>query len=101
MARTFAQLPGYEIITRIGRGAGAVIYEGRKAGTRELLAIKHVVRHGPEDDRFVQQAENEYEVAHRFDHPALRKCLEIVRVRRWLKLAELYLVMEHVDGVRL
>lgn len=101
MGRTFAQLPGYEVLARIGRGAGAVIYEGRRPPSRERLAIKHVVRHGPQDDRFVEQAENEHEVTRRFDHPALRKSLEIVHVRRWLKLTELYLILEYVDGVRL
>lgn len=101
MARTFAQLPGYDVLARIGRGAGAVIYSGRERATRREVTIKHVVRHGPDDDRFLEQAETEYEVATKMDHPALRKCYDIVRVRRWLKTAELYLVMEWVDGVRL
>ena len=70
-------------------------------GSRELVAVKHVVRHGPEDDRYIQQAETEYEVGSKVDHPALRRCLDIVRVRRWLKISELYVVMEHIDGVRL
>ncbi|MBI5866471.1 MAG: serine/threonine protein kinase [Planctomycetes bacterium] len=101
MARTFAQLPGYDIQARIGRGAGAVIYSAREYLTRREVSIKHVVRHGPEDDRFLEQAEIEYDVATKLDHPALRKCFDIVRIRRWLKTAELYLVMEWVDGVRL
>lgn len=101
MARTFAQLPGYDVLARIGRGAGAVIYSGRERSTRREVTIKHVVRHGPEDDRFLEQAETEYEVATKMDHPALRKCYDVVRVRRWLKTAELYLVMEFVEGVRL
>ncbi len=101
MPRTFAQLPGYEIIGRIGKGAGAVIYEARELGSRRSVAIKHVVRHGPEDDRFIGQAENEYHVAHELDHPYLRRCLDIVRSRRWLKTRELFLIMELVKGERL
>ncbi|MBU0617243.1 MAG: serine/threonine protein kinase [Planctomycetes bacterium] len=101
MPRTFAQLPGYEIVSRIGRGAGAVIYEARERSSRRRVAVKHVVRRGPQDDRFVGQAETEYKVAHELDHPYLRRCHDIVRVRRWLKTHELFLIMELVDGQRL
>ncbi len=101
MPRTFAQLPGYEVVKRIGRGAGAVIYEARESATRRTFAIKHVVRHGPKDDRFIEQAEIEYQVAHELDHPYLRKCFDVFRVRRWLKTRELFLIMELVDGQRL
>lgn len=101
MLRSFAQLPAYDVTARIGKGAGAVIYEGRRRGSREAVAIKHVVRHGPDDDRFIEQAETEYAVGQKVDHPALRRIFEIVRVRRWLKIAELFLVMELVDGKRL
>jgi serine/threonine protein kinase len=101
MPRTLAQLPGYEIIGRIGKGAGAVIYEARESASRQRVAIKHVVRHGSQDDRFVEQAENEYKVAHQLDHPYLRKCMDIIRSRRWLKTRELFLIMEFVEGERL
>jgi len=101
MPRSFAQLPGYEIVSRIGRGAGAIIYEARERASRRRVAIKHVVRRGPQDDRFIEQAETEYRVAHALDHPYLRRCLDIHRVRRWLKTRELFLVMELIDGQRL
>jgi len=101
MPRSFAQLAGYEIVGRLGRGAGAVIYEARQRDTGLPVAIKHVVRRGPKDERFIDQAETEYRVAHGLDHPYLRKCLEIVRLRRWLKVRELFLIMELVHGERL
>jgi serine/threonine-protein kinase len=100
MAKTFAQLPGFTIGTRIGKGAAAVIYRATDRAGRPV-ALKHVVRRGPEDDRFIIQAENEFEVARRFDHPMLRQCYEIVRIRRWLKMSELFLTMELVEGERL
>ncbi|MCA9244676.1 MAG: serine/threonine protein kinase [Phycisphaerales bacterium] len=99
--RAFANLPGYDIRTRIGRGAGAVIYEGIERATRRQVAIKHTVRKGPQDDRFLEQCSNEYEVGRKFDHPMLRKVYVLKAVRKWLKVRELFLVMEYVDGVRL
>lgn len=96
--RRFVNLPKYDILRRIGRGAGAMIYEARERSTRRSIAVKHVVRKGPEQDRFVAQAETEYSIGHALDHPSLRKFYEIVRVRRWLKTTELFLLMEYVDG---
>ncbi|MEW6251485.1 MAG: serine/threonine-protein kinase [Planctomycetota bacterium] len=99
--RSIPVLPGYEVVGRIGRGAGAVISLARDEARNRYVAIKHVIRRRPEDDRFIAQAETEYEVAHRLDHPCLRKCYDLVRMRRWLKTRELLLVMEYVDGERL
>lgn len=95
------RLANYELLTRLGRGAGATISLARERRTRQLVAIKHVVRHAPDDDRFIVQAETEYRVAQRVDHPYLRKCYDLVRNRRWLKTRELFLIMEYVDGQRL
>lgn len=98
MGRSFASLPEYDVLGRIGRGAGAVIYEARQRTSRQLVAVKHVVRHGPADDRFIEQAETEFAVAQNEMHPALRRCIDVVRVRRWLKIRELFLIMEFAEG---
>ncbi len=100
-SRTIPVLPGYEVISRIGRGAGAVISLALERISGRQVAIKHVVRNAPDDDRFIEQAEAEYEVARELDHPYLRRCLDIVRVRKWLKTRELFLIMEYVEGERL
>ena len=81
------QISSYELGSRIGRGAGATISLAYERTTRQPVAIKHVVRHTPDDERFIIQAENEYNVARRMDHPFLRKCYDLIRVRRWLKTA--------------
>jgi serine/threonine-protein kinase len=99
--RAIPILPGYEVISRLGRGAGAVISLARDSVRGRNVAVKHIVRRGPEDDRFFAQAENEYEVARQLDHPHLRRCFDLIRVRRWLRTRELVLVMEYVDGERL
>jgi eukaryotic-like serine/threonine-protein kinase len=99
--RSIPILPGYEVVSRIGRGAGAVISLAWDSVNSRQVAVKHVVRQGPEDDRFITQAENEYEVARGLEHPFLRRVYDMVRIRRWLKTRELLLVMEYVDGERL
>lgn len=96
--RTFAQLPAYEFIERLGKGAHAVIYLASERANRRKVAIKHIVRRNAEDDRFLEQAETEFEVANQLEHPYLRRCFELVRVRKWLRTSELFLIMEYVDG---
>ena len=101
MAKTFAQLPGYHVGVRLGKGAGAVIYSAVERSSRRKVAVKHVVRHGPAEDRFIAQAETEYEIARQLKHRYLRQYFDLVRVRRWLKTSELFLIMELVEGERL
>ncbi|MBU0640511.1 MAG: serine/threonine protein kinase [Planctomycetes bacterium] len=86
------------MLNRIGRGAGSTISLAIERSSRKRVVIKHVVREGPDDDRFLVQAENEYEVSHALDHPYLRRCYDLVRIRKWLKTRQLFLVMEYVDG---
>lgn len=101
MPRTFVQLPGYDIGPRLGKGAGAVIYSAIERASRRKVAVKHVVRHGPQEDRYITQVETEFDVGRRLEHPNLRRCYDLVRVRRWMKTAELFLVMELIEGDRL
>jgi len=95
--RPIPQLEGYHLVRPIGRGAGAVISLAQRRDGQQV-AIKHVVRREPEDEKYIAQAENEFAVARQFEHPYLRRCYELVRVRKWMKTRELYLIMEYVDG---
>jgi len=94
-------LPGYRIGRGIGTGARSRIYLAVDARTGQRFAVKRVPRHGPDDDRFLEQAQTEFDVAGKVDHPVLRRCYDLVRIRKFLQTKELYLVMEYVPGVGL
>ena len=96
-----AQLPGYELGDLIGTGAGAKIYSAVESKTGKIFAVKHVVRRTADDDRFVEQAVNEFNVSHQLDHPSLRHSYKLHRVRQMLTTRELYLVMDYVEGLPL
>jgi serine/threonine-protein kinase len=96
--RTNPDLPGYRILKHLGTGAHAVIHLGVQVESGEKVAIKRIVRRGPDDDKFLVQAENEFAIAGSLNHPALRRCLDLIRVRKWLKTRALYLVMEYAEG---
>ena len=92
---------GYRIMSEIGRGAASVIYLVQDPKTKQIWALKHVVKNNPKEQRFLDQTEMEYKIASQLDHKSIRKIPRIIKKGSLLKTNELYLVMELVDGVSL
>src|SRR5687768_4961248 len=89
----------YEVLEKLGEGARSVIYAVSDPKTRQVFALKLVVRAEPKDIRFVEQVETEYEISRQFTHPNLRRSIELKIVKTMLlKVSEAFLVMELVDG---
>ena len=97
VARTL-ELPGYQVMQYLGSGANSTIWSVRDARTGDLYALKRVVKSVPEDQRFFDQALNEFDTAAQLDHPAIRKCHRIRRIRRWMRTRELIMIMEFCPG---
>jgi serine/threonine-protein kinase len=86
-------------LERLGEGARSTIYAVSDPVTKQVYALKHVVRAEPKDLRFIEQMQAEYDVSRQFNHPNLRRSFELKIVKTMLvKIAEAYLVMELVDG---
>lgn len=94
------QVEGFRVIAELGRGAASIIYLVHDLKTKHVWALKHVVKEGPKDQRFLDQAEQEYSVASKLNHPKVRKIEKMIRKKEGLLsgVSELYMVMEHVDG---
>jgi len=89
----------YEIIDRLGEGAGSTIYSVRDLGTGRIYALKHVLRKKEKDIRFIEQMETEYEVSKQFTHPNLRRSYDLkINKTILLRKTEAFLVMELFDG---
>jgi eukaryotic-like serine/threonine-protein kinase len=93
---------GYEVLDFLGQGAGSRIFLVSHADTRQIYALKHVMRTTDRDERFVEQLEAEYEVGRLVNHPYLRRSID-VKVNRTLlrKTIDACLIMELVDGTPL
>ena len=99
VAQTRLQVPGCQVMEFLGSGARSTIWRIRDRRTEAFYALKRVVRHSHDDDRFVHQALTEFRVASHFDHPAIRKYFRVRRVRSWLlQLVELQIFMEWCEG---
>ena len=93
------KLLGYDVLERLGEGAGSTIYRVRDPQTGRELALKHVVRSDQKDIRFVEQMETEFEISRQFTHPNLRRSYELkIQKTMLVKTAEAFLLMELVDG---
>jgi serine/threonine-protein kinase len=95
------ELPGYTVVSTLGRGAKTSILEVADLKTGEIWALKRVIKRSSEDNRFLEQVENEHRISSQVDHPALRKCGELIRVRKWMRVSELLLFMEFINGTTL
>jgi len=96
---TPTSIGGYEIIRLIGEGAGSLIYAASDPNTRQVYAIKHVLRKNEKDVRFVEQLETEFEVGRQVRHPGLRRVYDLkINKNIIFKVTDAILVMELFDG---
>jgi len=99
-AKPGTKLAGYNVLAEIGRGAASVIYLVQEPKTKQVRALKHVQKSSAKDQRFIIQAEREYEIAQKVRHPLIREIERMIKGRqRLLTVNEVFLLMEYVDGV--
>ena len=101
MAKDILDVGGFTILERIGTGARSTIYLATDEEDNTKLALKRVIFERPEDTRVFEQVETEYKVARRIDHPYVRKCYKLKKIRSMFKVKEILLAMEFFDGKNL
>jgi serine/threonine protein kinase len=97
----YPDIPDFEILSCLGFGARSTIYAVVERKTQQIYALKRVVRKSADDDRFLEQAEQEYAICSQFNHPTLRRAHRLIRRRKMIKISELYLLMDMFDGTSL
>ncbi len=101
MAKDILNVGGFTIAKRLGTGARSTIYLATDEQTKTQVALKRVIFEKPEDSRIFEQVETEYKTANRIDHPYIRKCYKLKKIRNLFKVKELLLSMEYFDGLSL
>lgn len=91
-------MPGYSHVCTLGQGARSRIIQVVGVKTGQMYALKRIFRRDAHDERFIEQGENEFAVASKIDHAVIRRCHQIRRLRKWLRIQELQILMEFVDG---
>lgn len=98
MANDILNVGGFNIIKRIGTGARSTIYLATNEQDNTKVALKRVIYERPQDARIFEQVQTEYKMARRIDHPYVRKCYKLKKIRSMLKVKELLLSMELFEG---
>ena len=55
-------IAGYRVLARIGKGAASDLYAVQDRKTKQVWALKHVVKTSEKDQRFLDQIQQEYTV---------------------------------------
>ncbi len=93
-----SDIAGFRILKDLGTGAASRLYLVQDRKTKHIWALKHVRRITDKDQRFLDQTEIEYNVGSKLIHPALRHVEKLIKNRRVIRVTEIFLLMEFVDG---
>lgn len=92
----------FQVITHLGEGAHSSIMQIRRMSDGRQYALKIVKIEDSDDEKYLEQAEHEFEVAQKLDHPNLIKiyCLEKVKAFSIFgsKVKEVRQLIEFVNG---
>src|SRR5262245_33010782 len=91
----------HTVLGSLGKGAHSAILHIRRAADSKQYALKIVKIDGADEEKFVEQAEHEFRVAQKLDHPNLIKiyCLEKKKAFGFFGgVRELKLLIEFVRG---
>ena len=93
----FHQIAGFDVLATLGEGAHSTIYSVRdKKG--QPMVLKRVIKEGPSQQRFIDQALQEHEVASKVDHPRVRKSIKVIKQRNVIRVSEVLVLMEMVKA---
>lgn len=93
----FHQIAGFDVVATLGEGAASKLYRVRDKHGKEFC-LKRVVKNSSAEQRFIDQAVAEYEVAKNLDSPLVRKVHKLIRQRALLRTSEVLVLMELVEG---
>jgi len=98
---TGTEIAGYRILSDVGTGAASRLYLVQDQKTKHVWALKHVKKETDKDQRYLDQTENEYNVGSQLVHPNIRHVERLIKNRRLIRVNEIYMLLEFIDGISL
>lgn len=89
---------GYRVLAKIGTGAASDLFAVQDPKTKQVWALKHVVKRTEKDQRFIEQVETEHSVGAKLNHPNIRATQKLIKNRKMFKVTDVALLMELVDA---
>jgi eukaryotic-like serine/threonine-protein kinase len=91
-------LDRFEVLGELGQGAASRILHIRDCDSYQHFAMKVVIRRTADEQKFLDQAKHEFEVARRLDYPSILKIYDIRVIRKWFREREVRTLLEYVNG---
>lgn len=93
MYRPAQQIPGFQILSKLGQGAMAVVFRAKQLSLDRLVAIKVLPKRLSENQEFVDRFYQEGRAAARLNHPNIVQAFDVGESGGYH-----YFVMEYIDG---
>ena len=93
MYRPAQQIPGFQILCKIGQGAMAVVFKAKQLSLDRIVAIKVLPKRLSENPEFVERFYREGRAAARLNHPYIVQAFDVGESSGYH-----YFVMEYIDG---
>jgi serine/threonine-protein kinase len=91
--RPAQQIPGYQILNKLGAGAMATVYRARQLSLDRIVAVKVLPRRMSEDPEFVERFYREGKAAAKLNHNNIVQAIDVGEAGGFH-----YFVMEYVEG---
>ena len=91
----------YNVLAKLGEGAASMLYAVQNPKTKQVSALKHVIKTDEKSQRFLDQVEQEYAIGSKLDHKTIRKLTKLIRHRKMFKITAVSMIMELVDAMTL
>lgn len=93
MYRPAQQIPGFQIIAKLGQGAMATVYKAKQLSLDRIVAIKVLPKRLSENQEFVDRFYREGRAAARLNHPNIVQAVDVGESGGYH-----FFVMEYVEG---
>jgi eukaryotic-like serine/threonine-protein kinase len=91
-----------KIVNTLGTGANSTILHVRRESDAKEFALKIVPIEEEEDKKYLAQAQHEFQIAQRFNHPNLIKIFALETESDWrFRVKKVKMLIEFVDGTTL
>jgi serine/threonine protein kinase len=87
------QIPGYQVISKIGKGSMGVVYKARQMSVDRVVAIKILLDSLAQNREFIKRFEREAKIAARLAHNNIVNAIDAGEVD-----GHYFFVMEYVEG---
>jgi eukaryotic-like serine/threonine-protein kinase len=93
------QIGKFQVVRTLGTGAHSTILEIRRNADGKHYALKVVPISGPKEQKFLEQAQHEFQIGQMLDHPCLLKVHALELVKDWMfRVRKVHLLTEFVNG---